>query len=132
MQKQHIDLTGKVAIVTGGTKGIGNGIATAMAQAGANVVVVSRSQADCDKVAKELSRFGQETLPVSADVTKIASIQNVVDKATARFGRIDILVNNAGAVLARKAEDISEEDWDKVINLDLKGAFFCAQIAGRK
>ncbi len=132
MQKQHIDLTGKVAIVTGGTKGIGNGIATAMAQAGANVVVVSRSQADCDKVAKELSRFGQETLPVSADVTKIASIQNVVDKATAKFGRIDILVNNAGAVLARKAEDISEEDWDKVINLDLKGAFFCAQIAGRK
>ncbi|MDR3565122.1 MAG: glucose 1-dehydrogenase [Negativicutes bacterium] len=132
MQKAGISLKDKVVIVTGATKGIGNGIARAMAEAGANVVVVSRSQSDCDKVAAELSQLGAEALAVSADVTKIASIQNVVDQAVNKFGHIDVLVNNAGAVLARKAEDVSEEDWDKVINLDLKGAFFCAQIAGRK
>lgn len=132
MQKNDISLNGKVVIVTGATKGIGNGIAKSMAQAGANVVVVSRSQSDCDKVAQDLCGLGVQALPVAADVTKVASIQNVVDRTVDKFGCIDVLVNNAGAVLARKAEDISEEDWDKVINLDLKGAFFCAQIAGRK
>ncbi|MDR3588703.1 MAG: glucose 1-dehydrogenase [Negativicutes bacterium] len=132
MQKNDISLNGKVVIVTGATKGIGNGIAKSMAQAGANVVVVSRSQGDCDKVAQDLCGLGVQALPVAADVTKVASIQNVVDRTVDKFGCIDVLVNNAGAVLARKAEDISEEDWDKVINLDLKGAFFCAQIAGRK
>lgn len=132
MQKNDISLSGKVVIVTGATKGIGNGIAKSMAQAGANVVVVSRSQGDCDKVAQDLCGLGVQALPVAADVTKVASIQNVVDRTVDKFGCIDVLVNNAGAVLARKAEDISEEDWDKVINLDLKGAFFCAQIAGRK
>ncbi|HHV72886.1 MAG TPA: glucose 1-dehydrogenase [Clostridia bacterium] len=132
MNIPSMSLKDKVAIVTGSTKGIGKGIAFGLAQAGANVVVVSRHQNDCDRVAAEIAQLGVETLPVAADVTKMKDIENLVNSTLARFGRIDILVNNAGTALTKKAEEITEEDWDRVLDVDLKGVFFCAQAVGKQ
>ena len=125
-------LEGKTAIITGSTKGIGYGIAKRYAEEGANVVVVSRRQDDCDRVAAELAQLGVRTLGCAADVTNLEAIRAMVDKATATFGKIDILVNNAGGAITKKAEDLTEQDWDRVVDLDLKAVFFCAQAVGLK
>lgn len=132
MQLPSMKLTGKTAIITGSTRGIGYGIANGMAQAGANIVVVSRSQADCQRVAAEISSFGVRALPVAADVTNLSEIERLVARTVDTFGSIDILVNNAGTAITKKAEDITEADWDRVLNLDLKSVFFCSQIVGRQ
>lgn len=125
-------LSEKVAIVTGSTKGIGNGFANALAKEGTNIVVVSRNQEDCDKVAAHLAKtYGVETLACAADVTDKNRIDALVRNALDRFGRIDILVNNAGSAITKRAEEITEEDWDRVLNVDLKAVFFTAQAVGR-
>ncbi|MBZ4653412.1 MAG: hypothetical protein JG781_751 [Peptococcaceae bacterium] len=132
METSNFDLSGKVAIVTGATKGIGYGLAMVLARYGASIVVVSRNQADCQRTAGEIKGLGREALPVSTDVTSLDQIQNMVEKTINHFGRVDILVNNAGTALTKKAEDITEEDWDRVLNVDLKGVFFCAQAVGKE
>ena len=127
-----MDIRGKTAVVTGSTKGIGNGIARAYAQAGADVVIVSRHQEDCDRAAAELrEKYGARTLAVAGDVTKRGDIENIMNKTVEAFGRIDILLNNAGSAITKRAEDLTEADWDRVVDLDLKAVFFCAQAAGR-
>jgi len=127
-----LDLKNKVAIVTGSTKGIGRGIVEGLAKAGADVVIVSRNQDDCNQVAKEIKEFGHDALPVATDVTNLNAIDELVKKVTEYYGKIDILVNNAGSVITKKAEDLTEADWDRVLNVDLKGVFFCAQAVGRQ
>lgn len=128
-----ISIKGKVAIITGSTKGIGKGIADAFAENGASVVVVSRHQNDCDAVSEELSKkYNTPTLAVSADITKGESIDLMVKKTLEKFGRIDILVNNAGSAITKKAENLTEVDWDRVVNLDLRAVFFCSQAVGRQ
>lgn len=124
-------LKDRVAVITGATKGIGKGIAQGMAQAGANIVVVSRSQQDCEAVAAELEKYDICALPLAVDITKINDIKKLTAKTLERFQRIDILVNNAGTSITRRAEDITEEDWDRVVNLNLKSVFFCCQEIGR-
>jgi len=125
-------LQGKTAIVTGSTKGIGNGLAKAIAGEGANIVVVSRSEADCIHVAEDLTAaYGVKTLACATDVTKLEQIEGMISKTVAHFGRIDILVNNAGSTITKRAEDLTEADWDRVLDVDLKGVFFCAQVAGK-
>ena len=125
-------LNGKVAVITGSTKGIGRGIAEAFAEAGAKVVIVSRNQADCDAVAEAIrSDYGVESRGFAADLTKSDDIAALVRKTTDAFGRVDILVNNAGSAITKKAEDLTEEDWDRVVNLDLRAVFFTAQSFGR-
>jgi NAD(P)-dependent dehydrogenase (short-subunit alcohol dehydrogenase family) len=127
-----ISVKGKVALITGSTKGIGNGIANALAEGGANVVIVSRHQNDCDRVAAEIKeKYGVMTLAVAADITKQEDIEAMVSKTIDTFGRIDVLVNNAGSAITKKAEDLTYEDWDKVVNLDLRAVFFCSQAVGR-
>lgn len=126
------NLKGKVALVTGSTKGIGRGIVGSLASAGADVVVVSRNQEDCNRVADEIKRHGNDALPVAADLTDLDAIEKLVEKTVRHYGRIDILVNNAGASLTKRAEEITEADWDRILNIDLKSVFFCAQIAGRQ
>lgn len=127
-----MQLIGKTAIVTGSTKGIGRGLAEALASEGANIVVVSRNQADCEAVAAELdAAHGVETLAHSADVTDMAKIEGLTAAVKSRFGRIDILVNNAGSAITKRAEEITEADWDRVLNVDLKAVFFLAQAVGR-
>lgn len=126
------DLRDKVAIVTGSTKGIGRGIVEGLAKAGADVVIVSRNQDDCNQVAEEIKKFGHDALPLATDVTNLKAIEELVSKVTKYYSKIDILVNNAGSAITKKAEDLSEADWDRVLNVDLKGVFFCAQAVGRQ
>jgi len=127
-----MSLREKNAIVTGSTKGIGSGFAKALAEQGANVVVVSRSQVDCDAMAAVLEKeYGVETLGCACDVTRLDQIESLVQKSLERFGTIDILVNNAGTAITKRAEQITEADWDHVLNVDLKGVFFCAQAVGK-
>lgn len=126
------DLTGKSAIVTGATKGLGHGMAVALANAGANVVIVSRNQGDCDRVAAEIAAAsGVKTLACACDVSKPASIKALMDATLEKFGVIDILVNNAGVAVTKNAEDLTEEDWDYVLNINLKGVFMLSQAVGR-
>lgn len=126
----NLALEGKVALVTGATKGIGYGIAKGLAEAGANLVIVSRNQQQCEKIAGEIMETGRDALAFAADLRQLASIKAMVEAAVAHFGRIDILLNNAGAAVTKPPEAFSEEDWDFVLDLNLKGAFFTAQQVG--
>jgi len=127
-----VKLQGNIAIVTGGTKGIGYGIACALAAEGARIVVVSRTAQDCERVAAEIKdTYGVETLALPTDVTETAQVEAMVQQTIERFSRIDILINNAGGAITKDAVDLTEEDWDKVLNLDLKSVFFCAQAVGK-
>jgi len=123
----------KTALVTGATKGIGRGLADALAREGANIVVVSRSAEDCARVGAEISEtYSVRTLPRAADITDRWQVALLVGEACEQFGGIDILVNNAGSAITKKAEEITEEDWDRVLNVDLKAVFFCAQEVGKR
>ena len=123
------DLTGKVALVTGGNTGLGQGIALALAEAGADIVSVALSDSD-DTVAK-VRALGRRAHAISADLTSIEPVGRVVDEALAAMGRIDILVNNAGLIRRADAVDFTEADWDLVMNINLKTVFFMSQAVAR-
>ena len=123
------DLTGKVAVVTGANTGIGQGIAVALAEAGADIVLVGRSPAD--ETAAMVTGLGRLVVPIQADLSTIAPIEMIVDEAIAGLGSIDILVNNAGIIRRADAVDFTEDDWDAVIDTNLKSVFFLCQAAGR-
>lgn len=125
------DLSGKVALVTGSTKGIGYGLALGLANAGADIVVVSRSAEDCERVAGEIRAMGRRAAAVPTDVTDYGQVQNMVKRAAEELGTIDILANNAGSAVTKRAEDLTLEDWDRVVNLDLRAAFVVAQAVGK-
>jgi len=125
-------LEGKKAVITGGSKGLGKGIAEAFAENGASTVVVSRSQADCDAVSAAIrEKYGTASFGIAADLTKSEDIARLTEKAVEALGGIDVLVNNAGSAIAKNAEDLTEEDWDFVMDLDLKAVFFTAQSFGK-
>ncbi len=130
MAYKQFDLTGKVAVVTGGSKGFGKAIALGIAEAGADVVVASRTQGDLDLVADEVEKMGRNALAVATDVTDLPSIQNLADRTMNEFGRIDVLVNNAGHGTYIPFLQISEENWDSTIDVNLKGYFLCTQVIG--
>lgn len=123
------DLTGKVALVTGGNVGLGQGIALALAEAGADIVSVALSDSD-DTVAK-LQAMGRRAHAISADLTSIEPVERVVQEALDAMGRIDILVNNAGLIRRADAVDFTEADWDLVMNINLKTVFFMSQAVAR-
>jgi 2-deoxy-D-gluconate 3-dehydrogenase len=123
------DLSGKVAIVTGANTGIGQAIAVALAQAGADVACVGRSPAE-DTVA-QIRALGRRAEIVSADLSTIEPVGRVVDETIATLGGLDILVNNAGIIRRADAVDFTEEDWDAVVDTNLKSVFFLCQAAGR-
>jgi NAD(P)-dependent dehydrogenase (short-subunit alcohol dehydrogenase family) len=127
------DLTGKVAVVTGGSSGLGRGIAEGLAEAGCNIVICSRNYESCAKTAEEVSRPGIRVLPVCCDVTRSDEIENLVRETLGEMGGIDILVNNAGVEGKEKSLlEISEEEWDSVVNPNLKGAFLCSRAAAKE
>jgi len=134
MSIPDFSLAGKVAIVTGGKRGIGKAIALAFAEAGADVAVCGRviEDGELEAVAGEIRRLGRRSLAVQADVSRKSDVDNLVQKVTEQLGAIDILVNNAGIVVRATLLDTSEEDWDRVINIDLKGYYLCSQAVGRK
>jgi 2-deoxy-D-gluconate 3-dehydrogenase len=126
-------LDGKVAIITGSTRGIGNAIAHTMAGFGAAVVITGRKQEQCDAVAAEIIADGGKALGVATDVTSAESRQNLIEKTVAEFGRLDILVNNAGVGgTPKKLIDMDEGFYDNIMNADLKAVYFLSQLAAQQ
>jgi 2-deoxy-D-gluconate 3-dehydrogenase len=121
------DLAGRVAIVTGGNRGIGLGIARGLAEAGASIVVAARDAAASETALAALRRFGVEACFVPTSVDREADCRRMAETTLARFGRIDILVNNAGRVVSKPPEDCTEAEWEGVLRTNLTGAFLCAQ-----
>ena len=123
------DLDGKVAVVTGANTGIGQSLAVALARAGADVALVGRSPAE--ETAEQVRALGRKAAIIGADLSSIAPVQEVVDRTVAELGGLDILVNNAGIIRRNDALDFTEEDWDAVIDTNLKSLFFLSQAAAR-
>lgn len=126
------DLSGRTAIVTGGSLGIGFGIARGLASAGASVVIASRREALARSAAESLQKEGLSAVAVPTDVSQTSSIDAMVKQVIKDFGKIDILVNNAGFVIRKPAEDFTEEEWDRLMATNLRGLFFCCQRVGRE
>jgi NAD(P)-dependent dehydrogenase (short-subunit alcohol dehydrogenase family) len=124
-------VSGRVALVTGAARGLGRAIALALAEAGADIALGLRDKAAGGGLAAEIERLGRRALPVQMDMSRMAEIQQAVEAAAARFGRLDILVNNAGIAPGNPAEEVREEDFDATLAVNLKGTFFASQAAGR-
>ena len=122
-------LDGRVALVTGAGRGIGAATALRMAEEGARVTLADIDTEGCQQVSAELDRLGSESLVVACDVTDDAMVQQAMEQTASRFGRLDILVNNAGVIRDNMLYKMSEEDWETVINVHLKGAFLCSRAA---
>ncbi|MBK8104379.1 MAG: SDR family oxidoreductase [Betaproteobacteria bacterium] len=129
--QQLFDLSGQVALVTGGSRGLGLQMAEALGEAGAKVMLTSRKAADLEEAAAHLSERGIDARWIAADASDPAQIQKVVDETMQRLGRIDILVNNAGATWGAPAEDYPLAAWDKVMNLNIRSLFLFAQAVGK-
>jgi NAD(P)-dependent dehydrogenase (short-subunit alcohol dehydrogenase family) len=128
--KQLFDLSGRVAVITGGSIGLGRQMAEGMAEMGADVVLCARKQERCRQAAEELERLGVKAMAVACDVKDKTSVQEMVQATLHRFERIDILINNAGISWGAPVENMRLEDWTKVIETNLTGTFLCAQAAG--
>ena len=128
-----MNLNGKTALVTGGSRGIGKAIALRLAEFGANIVVnyTSNSQ-KAEETVSEIKEMGRDAIALQANVADFSQIEELVKKTEEKFGNIDILVNNAGIEKDKLLIKMSEEDWDKVMEVNLKGAFNCTKIIGRK
>jgi 2-deoxy-D-gluconate 3-dehydrogenase len=124
-------LDGRVALVTGGGRGIGRAIALGLAAAGADVAVLGRRAASLDQVATEVSQRGRRAHPVVADVTQVGEVDRAVQDVIGWVGRLDVLVNSAGVQITGPSVAVSEQEWDSVIDANLKGTFFMCQAAAR-
>jgi NAD(P)-dependent dehydrogenase (short-subunit alcohol dehydrogenase family) len=126
------DLKGKVAIITGARRGMGRSQALVLAKAEAKVVVSDISLKECQKVVKEIERSGGEAIAIKCDVAKKEEVDKMVKKTLTKFGRVDILVNNAGIAHFKPFLELTEEDWDRTIDINLKGYFLCAQTVAKE
>ncbi|MBI3951396.1 MAG: SDR family oxidoreductase [Acidobacteria bacterium] len=129
--KELFDLTGKLAIVTGGATGLGRQMAEGLAEMGAHLVLCARNVERCEEAAAELSQLGVRAIGLRCDVTNPDEVNAMVEKIRAEFSRIDILVNNSGRMWAAPAEIMSLADWQKVMDANVTGTFLCSQAAGR-
>jgi NAD(P)-dependent dehydrogenase (short-subunit alcohol dehydrogenase family) len=123
-------LDGKVALVTGGARGLGQTMARALAEAGADIALSGRSRESCQEAADAMAATGRKVRAFAADVTKLADVERLTGDVEAEMGKIDILVNNAGINIRGSIQDLSEADWDAVIDTNLKGPFLCARAIG--
>lgn len=124
-------LSGKTAIVTGASSGLGHQFAKALGAMGADVVIAARRMEKLEKVAEEVRGLGVKCTPIQCDVSKEEEIKNVVDKTISEYGKIDILVNNAGTASTGNAENIELAEWNRVLNIDLTAVFLFAKYAGK-
>jgi NAD(P)-dependent dehydrogenase (short-subunit alcohol dehydrogenase family) len=135
-QKSVLDrfrLDGKVALITGGGQGLGKTMATALAQVGADVALVGRTLLRCEETAAAITKgTGRRCIGVQADVTVAADVERMVANVEAAYGQIDILINNAGNNIRGTVEQLSEQDWDSVLDTNLKGTFLCSRLVGPK
>ena len=132
MSENIFDLTGKVAVAVGGTSGIGKAIALGFARAGATVVTSSRRQQMVDAIAAEIEALGSETLRLTSDVQDRSSLQNLCDQTVAKFGKVDILLVTAGTLKKELSAEVTEDDWTRIIDINLNGSFRANQIFGRQ
>ena len=130
MSTQLFDLSGKVAVVTGANRGLGQGIALGLAEAGADIIAVHRS--DVSETKQMIEKTGRRFASVEAELSDIERVKRIIPEATDAFGRIDILVNNAGVIKRHPAAEFPEEDWDLVIDVNLKALFLLSQAAARQ
>ena len=126
------DLSGKIAIITGGGRGIGRAIALGLAKAGASVVVTSRTQKEIEAVVEEIQKSGGKALAVVTDLTVNDQLENLVQATVKEFGKIDILVNNAARSFLRSLLDLREDGWDKVFNTNVKAVWLLSRLVARK
>lgn len=131
MTYSPLELSGKVAVVVGGTSGIGRAIAHGFAQAGADVIPTSRRAEQVDAAAREIEEFGRRSLRVASDVSDRASLERVLSEAVEAFGKVDILVNSAGRTKRAPTVDFSEADWNDIIDTNLTGTLRACQVFGR-
>ncbi|NVM03269.1 MAG: SDR family oxidoreductase [Candidatus Helarchaeota archaeon] len=128
---RYFSLKGKTAIVTGSSYGLGRAMACGLAEAGADIVAVSRKLNNLEMVKSEIENVGRKVLTVECDVSKLAQVKNLVNRTIDMFGRIDILVNSAGITIREEAIKYTERDWDKVVDINLKGVFLCCREVGK-
>jgi len=126
------DLSGRIAIVTGGNQGIGFGIARGLVSAGATVVIANRRAAEGQKAAESLQKDGFNAIAIPTDVSQKASIAATAKEVMKQFQKIDILVNNAAVMIRKPLEDFEENEWDTILNTNLRGLFLCCQSVGRE
>ncbi|MDO8524296.1 MAG: SDR family NAD(P)-dependent oxidoreductase [bacterium] len=129
---QYEDLKNKVAIVTGGRQGMGKAHALKLASLGCKVVVGDISQEDCQKVVDEIKAMGGEAIAIKCDISKKVEVDKMIEKTIKDFGKIDILVNNAGICQFNSFLDLTEQEWDKTLDINLKGYFLCSQAVVRE
>jgi 2-deoxy-D-gluconate 3-dehydrogenase len=126
-----LDVQDKVVLVTGGSRGLGFAMADALARFGADLAIVNRTRTEGEQAAERLRTHGRKVIALQGDVTRPPEIARFVQDTVDAFGRIDVLLNNAGMNIRKPALDITEDDWDQVIDCNLKGIFFTAQAVGR-
>lgn len=131
MNAYFSELENKTVVVTGGSKGIGKDIALTFAKLNANVVISGRSKNALQETLDELQTYNKRCIAVSGDLSDINEVKRLIDTAAETFGTIDVLVNNAGVNIAKPAMEVTEEDWDTVLDLNLKSAFFASQAAAK-
>lgn len=132
MSRELFDLSGQVAIITGASRGLGQHMARALAKAGADLVITSRDPGRLTVFEAEIKATGQRALSLALDVGNLESIKNMVAAAQAFYGRLDILVNNAGCNIRKPALDVSWQDWNLILDTNLRGSFFVAQEVARR
>ncbi|WP_216638001.1 SDR family NAD(P)-dependent oxidoreductase [Bacillus sp. FJAT-29814] len=125
------DLTGKVALVTGGSRGIGKEIVNTFAAQGATVVIASRNIDDCNNAAEEVIQKGGKALGVRCDIANLEEITNLYKTVVEEFGQLDIVVNNAGVSITKPSVEVTSDDWDFMFNINIKGLFFSCQEAAK-
>ncbi|OLO36339.1 gluconate 5-dehydrogenase [Alkalihalophilus pseudofirmus] len=130
--KKLFDLTGKIAIVTGGGRGLGEQLAISLAEFGADVVVCSRKVEDCERTSQKLRELGVKSLAIKCDVTNPDDINNVVEETIKEFGKIDILFNNSGATWGAPLEDLPLDKWNRVMDVNVTGIFLMSQAVGKQ
>jgi len=131
MTLPDFSLNGKVALVTGGTRGMGRVMALTFARAGGDVAVASRHLADAERTADEIRELGRRSLGIQADISRTTDVDHMIDTVVAGLGTIDIMVNNAAVNVRKRLMETSEEEWDFVHNVDLRGYFLCSKAAAR-
>jgi len=132
MSQSLFDLSGKVAVVTGASRGLGQYFGRALARAGADLVITSRKLESLEEFRKEVEALGRRAVPLEVDVRNYDSIQRMAEAAEQAYGKIDILVNNAGCNVRKPAVEVSWDDWNLVLDTNLRGTFFVAQAVARK
>jgi NAD(P)-dependent dehydrogenase (short-subunit alcohol dehydrogenase family) len=125
------DITGRKALVTGAGRGIGKELALALAEAGCDVALLGLHRENLEAVATEIRRLGRQGIAIQADVSRKEQIDRAFARTAEEFGRLDICVNNAGISIQKPVEEMPEEDWDRIMDINLKGVFLCSQAAAR-